>query len=383
MARKPNYAAMFTLRKDGRYQGYWKDAQGNRHALCDRDPEALYHKIEEKEKPTQLSFRDILEAWQDKHWLRIREGTRVSYAPACDRALQRFGDRPAEDIQPAEIYNHLEYLKSLDYSAKVIKTQRMIYNLAYRYAIIDPILGQTIKYNPAVNVPLPDKMKAPAKRKAPEDDIITKIRGAANTAYFGVYPLFIMSTGFRRGEALAVRWRDIDFKKDTISCSSQISYSAAAEETDPKTAAGVRTVPLLPDIKSALKLYKPKDAKPDHFVFPATDPSKFMVETTFKRHWNHYCREMGFVTDVPEIRVSKQGKRYVVHHYKNTISPHVLRHSYATLLFEAGVDVYTAQKLLGHADIETTMGIYTHLRSKKEAQSMKKLKKYASKIMNG
>ena len=91
---------------------------------------------------------------------------------------------------------------------------------------------------------------------------------------------------------------------------------------------------------------------------------------------------MGFVTDEPEERVSKQGKRYTVHHYKNELTAHVLRHGYATLLYEAGVDVYTAGKLLGHADVETTIGIYTHLRAKKEATSMKKLKNYTRKIMS-
>lgn len=379
---KINYAKLYTLRKDGRYQGYWKDADGNRHAVYDRDPEKLYHKIQEKEAPAAaLSFEDMLTAWQDKHWLTIREGTKVSYAPAVKRALERFKGRDAVDIQPTEIFTHLEYLRDRDYSAKVIKTQRLIYNQSYQNAIIDPIMGKEIKYNPAASVPLPKNMKRPVEREAPEDNIIKAVRKAADSAYFGVYPLFLMSTGFRRGEALAVRWRDIDFKNDTISSKTQISFSSYAQETEPKTKAGVRTVPLLPDIKAALLNYKPKDAKPEHFVFPATDPNKFMVESTYKRHWNHYCREMGFVTDEPEQRISKQGKKYTVHHYKNDLTPHILRHGYATLLFEAGVDVYTASKLLGHADVETTIGIYTHLRAKKEATSMKKLKNYTKKIM--
>ena len=379
---KINYAKLYTLRKDGRYQGYWKDADGKRHVVCDRDPEKLYHKIQEKEAPAAaLSFEDMLTAWQDKHWRTIAEGTKVSYYPAVKRALERFKGRDAVDIQPTEIFAHLESLRDRDYSAKLIKTQRLIYNLSYQNAIIDPVMGKEIKYNPAASVPLPKNMKRPVEREAPEDDVIKAVRKAADTAYFGVYPLFLMSTGFRRGEALAVRWRDIDFTNDTISSKTQISFSSYAHEKIPKTKAGIRTVPLLPDIKVALLNYKPKDAKPEHFVFPATDPNKFMVESTYKRHWNHYCREMGFVTDEPEQRVSKQGKKYIVHHYKNDLTAHVMRHGYATLLFEAGVDVYTAKKLLGHADIETTIGIYTHLRAKKEAKSMKKLKNYAKKIM--
>lgn len=379
---KINYAKLYTLRKDGRYQGYWRDSDGKRHAVYNRDPEKLHEKILAKEAPAApLTFAEILDAWVDKHWPTIRAGTQVSYNPSVERARSRFGSRMATEISATEIFAHLKELRDMDYSAKVIKTQRLIYRLSYQNAIIDPDMGNEIKYNPAAVVPLPKNMKRPVKREAPEDDIVQAVRKAANTAYFGVYPLFLMSTGFRRGEALAVRWRDIDFKNNTISSKTQISFSSYAQETEPKTEAGVRTVPLLPDIKSVLLKYKPKDAKPEHFVFPATDPSKFMVESTYKRHWNHYCREMGFVTDEPEQRISKQGKKYTVHHYKNDLTAHVLRHGYATLLFEAEVDVYTASKLLGHADVETTIGIYTHLRAKKQAQSLEKLKTYTAAIM--
>lgn len=49
---------------------------------------------------------------------------------------------------------------------------------------------------------------------------------------------------------------------------------------------------------------------------------------------------------------------------------HQLRHTYATMLYDAGVDVLTAQRLLGHADVQTTMRIYTHLSKQKEQQSI-------------
>ena len=102
-----------------------------------------------------------------------------------------------------------------------------------------------------------------------------------------------------------------------------------------------------------------------------------MPQSTYDRRWLHYCKDMGFVTDEPEVKVSAQGKKYTVHHYKPSITAHDLRHGYATMLFEAEVDVYTAKTLLGHADIETTMSIYTHLRSRKKMESIDKLKEYS------
>ena len=62
------------------------------------------------------------------------------------------------------------------------------------------------------------------------------------------------------------------------------------------------------------------------------------------------------------------------------LTAHQLRHGTATLLYEAGVDVYTAQRILGHAKVSTTMEIYTELREKKEKQSIKKLNKYMGQL---
>ena len=53
---------------------------------------------------------------------------------------------------------------------------------------------------------------------------------------------------------------------------------------------------------------------------------------------------------------------YAIEH----ITPHMLRHTYATLLYDAGVDVKSAQEFLGHADIQTTLKIYTHLTEQKK-----------------
>lgn len=388
MTKKIDYANLFTHRKDGRYQGYWRELdkngepKGPRHCICDKEPERLFQRIQEKETPRALTFSEIAEAWKDYLWPKIRDGTRVCYNPAYQRALKQFGDRPATDIQPFEISNHLQALQAQDYSSQTIKTQLVIYRAVYRHAIIDPKMGEEIRINPALNVPLPRGMKKPFKREAPEDDIVEKVRNGTDV-YFGLFPLFVMSTGFRRGEALAVQWQDVDFMKKTISCSKQVSYEGGISMiTETKTEAGIRKVPILPDLLFYLKAAKPENAEPTHYVFYGTDPAKYISESTYKRRWMHYCKDMGFVTDEPEERVSKQGEKYIKHNYKPTLTAHILRHGYATMLFEAGVDTYTAQHLLGHADIETTMAIYTHLRQKKKAASLKKLEDFVAQQMD-
>ena len=70
MAKKIDYAAMFTLRKDGRYQGsYVQD--GKRSYVYDKDPEALYFKLQEAQKPKEVTFGEIAEMWKEEHWGKI------------------------------------------------------------------------------------------------------------------------------------------------------------------------------------------------------------------------------------------------------------------------------------------------------------------------
>lgn len=379
MAKKINYASMFTLRKDGRYMATYTDATG-RHSIYDRDPQRLWERLNAPKEEQPLLFREIAQAWQDDAWDKIRDGTKSCYDAPFNRAVERFGDREAAEIEPHEISTHLQILKAQGLSASTIKKQKVVYKQIFQYAIMDKVYGKKIRNNPVLNVALPDGMPKAKHREAPEDETVKKIREKAQTAYFGMFAFFLICTGFRRGEALAVRWKDIDFAKGMITCGETISHrSGTAKTAPPKTDQGYRAVPLLPALLAVLE--KPEGAKNTDYVFYGADPSKPMPQSTYDRRWKHYCKEMGFVTDEPETRTSKQGKVYVVHNYKPTLTAHDLRHGYATMLFEAEVDVYTAKTLLGHADIETTMAIYTHLRSRKKTESIEKLKEYASKAM--
>lgn len=373
--KKIDYASMFTLRKDGRYQGSYTDETG-RHYVYDKDPERLWHRLNDPKEETHLLFGEIARAWQDEAWEKIRDGTKSCYDAPFNRAVERFGDRRADDIEPHEISTHLQILKVQGLSASTIKKQRIVYKQIFDFAITHKVYGKVIRYNPVANVKLPEGMPKAKQREAPEDEIVKQIRAKAETAYFGMFAFFLICTGFRRGEALAVQWKNIDFKEGTISCGETITHrTGTAKAAPPKTENGYRVVPILPALAEVLE--RPKGAKQTDYVFYGEDPAKPMAQSTYDRRWLHYCKDMGFVTDEPETRTSTQGKVYTVHHYKPTLTAHDLRHGYATMLFEAGVDAYTAKTLLGHADIETTMAIYTHLRNRKKQESIDKLKAYA------
>lgn len=355
--KKPNYAALYTLRADGRYVGSYTDERG-RHYVYDRDPEKLWHKL--NDPLPELTFRQLAKAWHDAHWACISAGTIASYTASYNRAVEQYGDRPAAELMTFDVNQHLLQLKNKGLGLKTIKTQRTVYHLIYQYAIGDKEIGKKIHYNPADAAVLPSGIKRPVKRDAPPDEIVNKIRAEADTAYWGLFCLFLIATGFRRGEALAIQWKDVNFKKKEISCTKEIVYRGTVICKEPKTENGIRTVPLLPDLLPVLRSAKPKDAAPEDYVFCGEDPKKPLQESTYRRRWRHYCKDMGFV--------DADGK--------HTLTAHVMRHGYATMLYDAGVDVYTAQRLLGHADVQTTLAIYTHLKESRNKEDIKKLNEY-------
>ena len=113
-----------------------------------------------------------------------------------------------------------------------------------------------------------------------------------------------------------------------------------------------------------------------------------MSEAAFKRAWN------SFVYDL-EKALNGDSKRWYGHRNEPnpddlppwqsiTIRPHDLRHSYCTMLYDAGIDLKTAQKWMGHADQEMTLRIYTHLTAEREEMEARLLReKVNDKIARG
>lgn len=368
MAKKINYAAMFTLRKDGRYQGSYTDKTG-RHYLYDRDPAALYHKIQAAVAPEESktpNFREIAENWEREHREEITTRTWTNYEPHYKDVLARHGDKEIQQVSAMEIVNHLTAAKSKGYSATVVNTIRSIYRMIFDYAVAHDLA----QFNPVTSVRLPKGLKR-GKRIAPSDAQIRKIFSSID-APFGLFPVFLLCTGLRKSEALALTWDDVDLEARQISVTKSIDYTVGANPVikPPKTEAGVRSVPIIDLLYE--QLVEAADRKESEYVFPAQDSNRsgkgggMMTLRGYEGAWLRYCQAAGFMEDG-----------------KPTITAHNLRHGTATLMFELGVDELTAQKILGHSRIEITREIYTDLRAAQKMKSVDKfnegMRKYMSK----
>ena len=88
----PNYNKLFTKRKDGRYRTTYTDENGKLKYLYDRDPEALWNKLQEAQKPRQVTFRDAAEAWEREYRESCNVRTWTNYKPHYESIVDKFAD---------------------------------------------------------------------------------------------------------------------------------------------------------------------------------------------------------------------------------------------------------------------------------------------------
>lgn len=356
--KKIDYASLFTLRKDGRYCASYTDETG-RHYLYDRDPAALYAKLEAAKHPADsvLLFSDVADQWESEYRETVTPRTWNNMRPHFEEIKGRYKKVALEDVTPKDVLMHLQTAKAQGYSRTVVNTVRVIYSGIFNYAA-----GHGwIMYNPALAIKMPKGLPQ-GKRRAPTDAEIKTI--CANRSIpFGFFAFFLLCTGMRKGEALALSVSDIDFKSKTITISKSVTHvsGSSASIKTPKNGK-TRQIPL-PDV-----LFNPLEefCKGKTILFPAPKKDGYMPKRSYEYLWQRYCAAVGFVDE--------EGKA--------TLGAHNLRHGTATLLFESGVDVYTAQRILGHAKLTTTLEIYGELRDKQYQKSVKKFSNSLSKKLS-
>ena len=351
--KKQDYAKLFTLRSDGRYQGTYRDDGGKYHKLCDKDPERLFEKLENAKKPRSITFADAAGAWETIFIQSCNPRTWTNYKPHFEDIVARYGERILSEFDGAIIVQDLQRAKAQGYSRTIVNTRRTIFNNILNHAVAQG----WISWNVTGGIKLPKGLPT-TKRSAPTDEQIHTIIQNCDKP-FGMFAMLCLCTGLRKGEALALLKSDIKDGEISVTKSLTLLDGVNNKVKEPKSEAGKRTVPILSILEQPLDEYV---AKLDgNILFPSrsyngSPGNTYMTQSNYDTAWKKYCEQAGL----------------------GGLTAHQLRHGTATLLFESGVDVYTAKKILGHAKVSTTMEIYTELREKKEKQSVHLLDKYMS-----
>lgn len=240
------------------------------------------------------------------------------------------------------------------------------------------IIDRLITFNPfkGVKIPTPTKTNSTKVYSAEEQKKIIDYLDMNNFRDQAIK--FCFATGLRLGELLALKWTDWDGKNidvnkqyivKTIYNEDGTKYRKKEYDADPKTLSSHRIVPIpqeinnmLENIKHQQRLQKFKlgSAYLDYDIIFATEIGDYIERKVLLRRLKTISKQLG----VPQLNLRS------------------VRHSYATRLFELGIQPKTVQTLLGHAEYSTTMDIYTHvMKDKKDeaAETINNLFKTASK----
>ncbi len=199
--------------------------------------------------------------------------------------------------------------------------------------------------NPAIGC------KLPPKRKLPWDvpSLAELQRFIIQAQYDGYGALFLLElgTGLRLGELLALQWKDLSFKTGELQIWKQMVMICGKQElTEPKTKASIRTIILPEVLLNVLKQHK-RDSR-SRWLFPSP-----VIEDRPLTH--------GYVRRRLKTTLERAKCRQVRFHD--------LRHVFATMALENGMDAKTLSMLIGHVSVDTTLDVYSHVTNTMQKQA--------------
>ena len=239
-----------------------------------------------------------------------------------------------------------------------------VINRIFKYAVLMDILDS----NPFDKVIKPKSRQTQRKGNFLTKEELREFLKLAQTAtlsYFSPLVHLMSYTGLRQGEALALKWSDIDFenKKITVDKTAARIKEKQTLQT-PKTKNSKRVISIDPTTLSILKSWKKDQIKiyfkngkhfegDDNFIF-----------TNQRGDWVHIHNFIPYF------------KRFVTDHKLKPITPHGLRHTHASLLFSAGVEPKNISDRLGHSTVQITLDLYTHITEEQRTDTVEKLIEY-------
>ena len=385
-------------RKDGTYQYRWRDKLGNRFTIYAKTLQELREKEEQltqakydgiKVEASKTTLNDIYGLWVTLK-RGLKDNTFQNYQYMYEAFVKAdFGKYKVTEIKKSDVrrfYNQL-----LDIRNVKVRTIENIQTVLYQVFEL-AIEENYIRVNPSSNA-LRELKRVHGddseKRKAltlKEQELFVKFLNEDKICerWKNIFTV-MLNTGLRVGELTGLRWEDVDFENNTISVNHTLVYynhrvnGCYFSVNTPKTKAGYRTVPMIDIVKEALlnecKLQRESGI-----------PQNIMIDgyTGFI-----FLNRYGNVNNQAMLNkalkyIIRECNEQILGNISNTeklvllpkFSCHTLRHTFATRLIEAGVNIKVIQETLGHTDIKTTLNIYADATEDLKSKEFYKLNDY-------
>ena len=226
-------------------------------------------------------------------------------------------------------------------SAKTVRNLNQIISSAMKLAIQQKLISS----NPADGCALP-RIEHKEMKTLPADQLAAFLNEAKRTGTFELYYIDL-ATGLRRGELLGLKWQDVDLDSGVIHVRRQVGrIDGKVQEAPLKTKNAYRNISIGADAISILREKKKQDGGRSEYVFPSPTGGPMSPDSVLKML--HRVLERA---GLPELRF------------------HDLRHTFATLALQNGVDIKTVSGMLGHFSAGFTLDTYAHVTTAAQRQA--------------
>ena len=314
------------------------------------------------------SFKEVYELWLETYRTTVKEVTLIKTEIKFKRwILPIYGDMKINKVSTKNAQRIInQWAKETDQYRVLHSSASRIFKYAINLGIIES--------NPLSNVMMPSRAKEKVKDETIKVytrdqlkalfDYVNHCPATYTDDYNKTLLRFLVYSGCRISEALALDWADIDFQEGAISINKTLSdVNRGVKVTAPKTEKSIGVLPMDAKTMAVLKRWQ-VNQKIYMLETGVTNPTKPFcdIDKTLITHNTFY------------LRMKKISKNAGIPFLGN----HVTRHTHASLLLDAGANMKEVQERLRHSSITVTMDIYGHLSKETKKNTVEKFVNHLS-----
>lgn len=373
-------------RKNGKYCGRYVDRFGQRKSIYDDKLSELRKKlaiaIADSQSFTSIRDNIKLDDWFNR-WVdvykkkSVRPNTLREYTHIYTKNISPFlGNRNINSFVKSDIQQLIDITDDKGYGYERQNKIKVILSDMFSRAMEDELMSR----NPTKGVKLRAKKEVFAKALTIDEQEVF-FECCAGTFYDNLFNIAV-NTGLRPGELFALTENDIDFENGLINVSKTLVYQKYLDDErkefhleEPKTEQSNRKVPM----NSLCRKYLERQLRQKHVIEnkQPKEQNDYLFTTKFNTPLNSVLYSAAIDSVVDTINLVRS-----VDEEMEYFSGHALRHTFATRCFEAGVQPKVVQSYLGHATLQMTMDLYTHVMPRKASDDIERIVKNENKIVD-
>ena len=297
----------------------------------------------------------------------LRSTTKANYLYTWDHFIRdTFGKKKIKDVKYSDVlFFYTDLITNKGLQVNTLESINTVLRPTFELAVRDDI----IRRNPVDGAYAEVKKRNGGARKSRRALTVEQQREfidyvAKNPFFFHWYPFFVflLGTGCRIGEAIGIRWDDVDMKKRTINMNHSLTYYTRSDNSfkcefrvsEPKTEAGIRTIPMMGPVYEVLKSEYQRQQEEGFCVAEVDGMTNFIFTNRFGNPHNPQAVNRAILP---------------------SFSCHIFRHTFASRFCENETNVKVIQEVMGHADVSTTMNIYAEANPEVTREALEKLAK--------